>query len=158
MITAKYESYIKPAGDYEAVISKAHIEVANSGKEYISIPMTIREDVEQPCKNGKLYYTMWRRKEPTALDLEADGYSFNQIMRICEAVGIPAGTNFKDLDDILNQISWKCVVAHMEHEEYNGKKQERVKYLKKTNRPKAVAAPEYAEPAAEDEDDGDLPF
>ena len=55
MITAKYESRIKPEGDYECIISKAHIDVAKSGKEYISIPMTVREDIEQPYKKGKIF-------------------------------------------------------------------------------------------------------
>lgn len=90
--------------------------------------------------------------------MEVEGYNFDQLMRVCEAVGIPAGTNFEGLEDILNQISWKQVICHLRHNEYNGQTQEQVHYLKKTEHPTSVQAPVYAEPAAESEDDGDLPF
>ncbi len=158
MITTKYTRNLKPEGDYEVLISKVHIDVAKSGTEYISIPMTIRKDVDQPYQNAKIFYSLWKRKEPSALDMEVEGYSFDQLMRVCEAVGIPAGTSFEGLEDILNQISWKQVICHLRHNEYNGQKQEQVHYLKKTEHPTSVQAPVYAEPAAELEDDGDLPF
>lgn len=158
MITTKYTRNLKPEGDYEVLISKVYIDVAKSGTEYISIPMTIREDVDQPYQNAKIFHRIWKKKEPSALDMEVEGYSFDQLMRVCEAVGISAGTNFEGLEDILDQISWKQVICHLRHNEYNGQKQEQVYYLRKTEHPTSVQAPVYAEPAAESEDDGDLPF
>ena len=158
MITAKYESRIKPEGEYECIITKAHIDVTKSGKEYISIPMTIREDIEQPYKKGKIFYALWKRREPSALDMEVERYSFDQLMQVCEACGIPAGTNFESLEDILDKISWKPVLCRLKHDEYNGKQQEKVHYLKKTGHPVNVQAPVYAAPEPAEEDDGDLPF
>ena len=160
MITTKYTRNLKPEGDYEVLISKVHIDVTRGGTDYISIPMTIREDVDQPYKNAKIFHSIWRKKEPSALDMEVEGYNFDQLMRVCEAVGIPAGTNFEGLEDILDQISWKQVICHLRHKDnaYTGQKQEQVYYLKKTEHPTSVQAPVYAEPVAEPEDDGDLPF
>lgn len=155
MITAKYESRVKPEGDYECTIGKVYIDVAKSGKEYISVPLTIRGDVEQPYKNGKIYHAIWKRKEPSSLDMEMEGYSFSQLMQLCEACGIPSGTNFESLEDILNKISWKAVVCRLKHDEWNGQKQEKVHYFKKTAKPVKVKAPTYTEDL---EDDGDLPF
>ena len=63
MITTKYTRNLKPEGDYEVLISKVHIDVAKSGTEYISIPMTIREDVDQPYKNAKIFHRIWRKKD-----------------------------------------------------------------------------------------------
>ena len=57
MITTKYTRNLKPEGDYEVLISKVHIDVTRGGTEYISIPMTIREDVDQPYKNAKSVLT-----------------------------------------------------------------------------------------------------
>ena len=89
--------------------------------------------------------------------MEVEGYSFDQLMQVCEACGIPAGTNFESLEDILDKISWKPVLCRLKHDEYNGKQQEKVHYLKKTNHPVNVQAPEYAAPEPE-VDDGDLTF
>ena len=159
MIKTNYSGGLKPEGDYEVLIGNVHVDVAKSGKEYISVPMTIRDDVEQKYQGGKIYHSMWKRREPGKMDMEVEGYSYDQLMRLCQAVGIPSGTNFESLDDLLRQCSWKQVICHLVHEEYQGNKQERVKWLKKTEHPTEVKAPEYAGPAADDlEDDGDLPF
>ena len=41
--------------------------------------MVIRNDVEQNYKNGYIFDTLWKKKEPTNADLQVKGYSYGQI-------------------------------------------------------------------------------
>lgn len=160
MIKTNYDSnkFIKPEGEYEVMIGKVAESVTPWGKEYISIPMEIRRDVQQPYGGGKIYHNINKSRNPNTMDLEIGGYYFWRVMQLCEAVGIPSGTNFESLEDILRKISGKPVRVTLAHKKLdNGKTYENIRAVKPTQFPDISAAPVYAAPEPE-EDDGDLPF
>ena len=161
MIKTNYSGSLKPEGDYEVITGKVTECVAPSGVEYISVPMDIRKDVPgQKYGGGKIYHAIWKNSDPSALDLEVNGYYFFRIMDLCKSSGIPAVTNFESLSDILAQISFKPMRIKLEHKTSakTGKTYERIARIEVTQYPVAVQAlPEAAAPEPE-EDDGNLPF
>ena len=134
---------IKPEGNYECMIVKAE---------------------ERATKNGKLgyiFHTLWKRREPTAADMQVNGYGFGQVMALGKAAKLPDGKDYPNLEAFLADLVGKPVLVTLKHEEYNGQKQERVHYLnpsafpevhhvmKTTASPSAYAAQhpaQYAQP------------
>lgn len=169
------DNELKPEGDYEVIIARAEEKTAQSGKIYLNISMVIRNDVEQAYKNGWIFHSLWKRKEPTAADMQVNGYGFGQIMSLGKAAKLPDGKDYADLGEFLADLINKPVRVHLIHDEYNGTKRESVQYLNPTDFPQvnhtfkkkapdAFAAPQasYAaaasRPAAPDLTDEDLPF
>ena len=62
-ITTNYEQAreIIPEGTYEFKIGPASVATTKGGTEYISIPMTIRNDIDQQQKGRVLYHAIWNR-------------------------------------------------------------------------------------------------
>ena len=54
---------IIPEGDYEVMTKSVDYNTTKGGTLYISIPMVIRNDVEQECKNRHIWHAIWKRKE-----------------------------------------------------------------------------------------------
>lgn len=123
---------IKPEGNYECIIVKAEERATKNGKLGLNISMVIRNDVEQGYKNGYIFHTLWKRREPTKADMQVQGYSFGQIMALGKAAQLPDGKDYPDLAAFLADLVGKPVRATLKHEEYEGKKQERVSWLNPT--------------------------
>ena len=138
---------IKPEGDYEVLIVKAEERTTKNGKTGLNISMVIRNDVEQHYKNGYIFHTLWKRREPTAADMQVQGYGFGQVMVLGKAAQLPDGKSYDGLEDFLKDLIGKPLIATIKHDEYNGQKQERVSYLSATKFPqvrhvmKTTAAP-----------------
>lgn len=127
---------IKPEGDYECIITAIEEKTTKNGKTGLNLSMVIRNDiVGQKYGNAMLFYTLWKRKEPTEADVQVNGYGFAQVMALGKAAGLPDGKDYASLADYCNDLLNKCVIAHLEHEDYNGKTQERVKWLNPTKKP-----------------------
>lgn len=127
---------IKPAGDYECVITGIEERTTPNGKTGLNFTLTIRNDVQgQKYGNACLFYTLWKAVEPTAADMSVNGYKFGQIMSVGKAAALPDGKDYADLNAFLADLQNKCVLAHMEHDVYNGKTQERVRWLNPTKHP-----------------------
>ena len=151
-------SGIKPEGFYEVLIVKAEEKkAAKSGKVFLNLSMVIRNDVTQKFKNGYIFLSLWKRKEPTALDMQVKGYDFGQVMALGKAAGLPDGKDYSGLEEFLGDLIGKPVRVKLKHEEYNGTIQERVDYMQPTNfatvrhvmkKNVDVAADDYAKPAA----------
>lgn len=130
------ESYgIKPEGDYEVIITKAEERTTKSGSTGLNLSMVIRNDVEQKFKNGYIFHTLWKRREPTAADMQVNGYGFSQIMALGKAARLPDGKDYPDLAAFLADVVRKPVRVHLVHEEYKGEQQERVSWLEPTRYP-----------------------
>lgn len=143
---------LKPEGDYECIITKIEEKTTRNGAKGINFTLTIRKDVAQKYKGACLFYTIWRKKEPSELDAQVGGYNFSQLMSVGRAVGLPDGKDYDSLSQYLEELAGGCVRATMKHEEWNDKTYERVTYL---NPPKAapsrIAAPQslWVEQAAQ---------
>lgn len=112
---------IIPEGAYEFQIGSASLATTKGGTEYISIPMTIRKDVDQAQKGRVLFHAIWRKKEPNNMDSQIGGFNFSSVMTILKNAGIPAGTEFDSLKDMLKAVDGKPIRGTVVHDEYNGR-------------------------------------
>ena len=126
---------LKAEGNYEVIITSCEEKTNKNDKTSLNLTLTIRNDVEQKYANGCLFYTAWKAKEPTEYDLAVDGYRYSQIMSISKAANLPDGKSYKDLKEFCADLIGKCVLATLNHREYNGKTYENVQYLNPTKFP-----------------------
>ncbi len=126
--SAANEGYdVKPEGEYEVIIDSWKYKTTPKGKEAIGLKYIIRNDIEQPCKNGVIFHDIWKKHEPTDADLAAGGYNYGQLMAIYTAVGLPNSKDYNTVDEMLNDFVGEPVKITLAHELYNNKKQERVR-------------------------------
>lgn len=126
---------IKPEGEYECIIVKCEERTTRNGATGLNFTYVIRNDVEQKFKNGYIFDTLWKRKEPTQADMSVNGYGFGQIMATGKAASLPDGKDYENLDAFLADLINKPIRITIKHEEYNGKMQERVSYKDPTKFP-----------------------
>ena len=165
---------LKPEGDYEVIIDTAEVTRTQSGKDKINIVYVIRNDVQQPCQNGLIFNSIWKKKEPNADDMSVDGYNFGQLMAVAAAAKLPDDKEYASLGDFLAELSGKPMKVHLYHDDYNGKTYEKIDLHQPTEYPEikhkakpkpnaaGYAAPQTsfaaAAPAAPSEGDDDYPF
>lgn len=129
------QSTIKPEGDYECLIIDIDEYTTKNGSTGLHIKMVIRNDVDQTYKNGYIFHTLWKRKEPTEADNQVKGYSFGQVMALGKAAGLPDGKDYDSLEQFCDELIKKPMRVTLKHEEYNGKTQERVSWFNSTKFP-----------------------
>lgn len=167
MFETNYENTgnLLPEGDYECIILGAFLNATKGGTEYFSVRLAVRNDVPQRFQNKNIFHSIWRRKPEnrTADDNKVDGFSFKQMMNLCQKSGLPSGKSYKDLNELGKDLVGKCVRVTIEHTEYKGNIQESVKWISETRFPDCKHQQKKPEPAVTApgvpaEDDGDLPF
>ena len=121
-----------PEGDYEVIIQSAYEDATKGGTQYINIPLIVRNDIEQPYKNAYIWHSIWRAKNPTDRDKIFGGYLSSQLLRVCQAVGIPSDTRFEDLTALLDTLSGKLLRVKVKHNEYNNTITAKVQYINET--------------------------
>lgn len=109
-----------PQGNYETVITNAVISQTKNGKHKVGLALTIRNDIQQDCQNRVLFIDIWRKREPTAADEQVDGFNFAQLMAVSRAAQIPSGQSFESLEQFLQALCGRCLIATVKHETYNG--------------------------------------
>ena len=109
-----------PQGNYEAIITNAEIRQTKNGKYKVGLTLTIRNDIQQDCQNRVLFIDIWRKREPTPADDQADGFNFAQLMAVSRAAQIPSGQSFESLEQFLQALCGRCLIATVRHETYNG--------------------------------------
>lgn len=124
-----------PEGEYEVVIRNIEERTTPNGATGLNLSLVIRNDVEQNYKDRYIFYTLWKRKEPTAADKQVQGYGFNQVMRLAKSAGLPSGKAYETLQDMCKDLMNRPLKVTLEHREYNGKIQENVKYVNASEHP-----------------------
>lgn len=109
-----------PQGNYETVVTNAEIRQTKNGKHKVGLTLTIRNDIQQDCQNRVLFIDIWRKREPTAADEQVDGFNFAQLMAVSRAAQIPSGQSFESLEQFLQALCGRCLIATVKHETYNG--------------------------------------
>lgn len=103
-------------GVYEAVIDHAREDATNSGSEFTNFQLTIRNDLDQPHKNQKVWHRNWKAK--------ATG-KYNMVMfnTIGKAAQLDNGKTYSSFDELLEDYAGKPVQILVKNEtsEYNGK-------------------------------------
>lgn len=159
-----------PQGDYEVIIGEMKEKTMKSGAVGMNMKLIIRNDVKQNSQNRYIFHTLWKRKTPTAADMQVQGYGFNQIMYLAKAASIPAGKNYENVYDLCKDLQGRCIKVAVIHEEYNGRTSERIDSMypsdypenhheyrqKKENQSAPVAVPDLSD--FEVLSDGDVPF
>lgn len=119
-------------GTYEVIIESAVEDATDSGAEYTNFTMVIRNDLDQPHKNQKIWHRNWKAK--------ATG-KYNMLMfnTIGKAAQLENGKTYSSFDELLNDYAGKPVQVFVQNEtsEYNGKTYENlnVKSWKNTKFP-----------------------
>ena len=124
-----------PEGEYEVIIKYASEDVTKGGTMYINVTCVIRNDIEQKFKNKYVWYSIWRKKEPTPADLSCSGYSSKQIQNLSKAVKLPDGKEYENIADWCDDLKNHVFKVTIEHEEYKGKTQAKVKWTDETKYP-----------------------
>ena len=129
------QRFILPAGDYEMVVTHTQYDTTRGGTDYVNIHLTVREDVEQPHKGQRLEHPLWKSKNPNAADMAIGGYSMANLCHISRGVGLPNDMEFESLSDWMAHIRGRAVRVSVEHEEYRGNTNARVKGFYSTRFP-----------------------
>lgn len=119
-------------GVYEVIIESAVEDATPSGAEHTNFTMVIRNDLDQPHKNQKIWHRNWKAK--------ATGkYNMMMFNTIGKAAQLENGKSYNSFDELLNDYEGKPVQVFVKNEtsEYNGKTYENlnVKQWKNTNFP-----------------------
>lgn len=137
---------LKPEGDYEVLIVKIEERTNKNGKTKMNFSMVIRNDVEQAYKNGYIFHELWKRREPTAADLQVDGYGFGQVMALGQAAQLPDGKDYPNLNAFMQDLINKPVRVTLRHEKFNDREREIVSYLSPTKYPEVRHVMKTASP------------
>lgn len=126
---------ILPEGDYEVIIRNIEERTTRNGATGLNLSLVVRNDIEQKFKDRYIFYTLWKRKEPTAADKQVQGYGFNQVMRIAKSAKLPNGKAYESIMDMCEDLMHRTLKVTLEHREWNGKQQENVKYVNASEYP-----------------------
>jgi len=119
-------------GTYEVIIDHATEGATPSGAEYTEFRMTIRNDLDQPHVNLKIWERVWKAK--------ATGkYNMMMFNTIGKAAQLENGKTYNNFDELLEDYANKPVQVFVKNEtsEYKGKTYENlnVKSWNKTKFP-----------------------
>lgn len=120
---------IIPEGDYEVIVKNIEEKTTKNGATGLNFSLVVRNDVEQKCKDRYIFYTLWKRKEPTDADKQVQGYGFNQVMKVAKSAKLPNGKSYETVLDMCKDLMHKTLKVTVEHREWNGKQQENVKLV-----------------------------
>ncbi|MBT2600905.1 MULTISPECIES: DUF669 domain-containing protein [unclassified Oceanobacillus] len=112
-------------GVYEVVIESAAEDATQGGAEFTNFTMVIRNDLDQPFKNQKIWERVFKAK--------ATG-TYNMLMfnTIGKAAGLEPGKTYNTFDELLNDYRGKPLQVFVQNEtsEYNGKTYENLNVKK----------------------------
>lgn len=128
-------SDLLPEGEYETIIKYAGEDATKGGTVYINVTCVVRNDVDQKYKNKYIWHSIWHKKEPSPADIACGGYSSKQINSLSKAAGLPDGKEYATLSDWCDELKNHCIRITVEHEEYNGKTNARVKWVNESKHP-----------------------
>lgn len=125
-----------PEGRYEVVIRNVEERTTKAGAALLSFSLVIRNDVEQKQKNRYLFHSLWKKKEPTAADMQVQGYSFKQIMQLAKAAQLPNGKAYETVADLCKDLLHRPLLVQVEHDTYAGQTREKIKSVEASRFPK----------------------
>lgn len=119
-------------GVYEVVIDHASEDATKTGAEFTNFQMTIRNDLDQPFKNQKIWERVFKAKATGT-------YNMMMFNTIGKAAGLQSGKTYNSFEELLEDFRGKPLQVFVQNEtsEYNGKTYENlnVKQWNKTKFP-----------------------
>lgn len=132
----------KPEGEYEVIIKEikeyGYTNAAGEKKSRLAVKLLIRNDVDQPCKNGWLFHSYFQRKAPTKQDECTNGFSYSSLMWLSQQAGVPDGKNYETFEEFLSDLIDRCIRVKMTLDRkriYNGNPQETISAIMQTRFP-----------------------
>lgn len=152
---------IIPEGTYEVILKDGgYMDATKGGTTYMNIPMVVRNDVEQKCKNMFIWDSIWVNSSQKHIDFK--------VGSISAAISIPPGTDFGTIEQWGAFLKGKVLRVTVKHEEYQGNMQANVSGYYKTAFPdvkhvfKSKSVAVTPDPNDFEEipvpDDGEMPF
>lgn len=119
-----------PEGEYEVIIAKIEEKTSYNGSNTkLNFSLTVRNDVEQNCKDRVLFLEIWKKKTPNDMDILIENYNFMHLMNVVKHCKIPDGTQFNSVSDLCKELVHKCIRVKVHHDEYNGKTSAKIDQL-----------------------------
>ena len=119
-----------PTAEYEMVIADVKEKSTPNGKESLNISLIVRNDLKQvPAlseTNGK-YADRWVFADEWKRDIDGRYiYKMDNFMHYLAAVGVPEGTDIKDMEHMFELLRGKPVNVYVKKENntYNGETKE----------------------------------
>lgn len=117
-------------GNYEVIIDHVTEGATQTGSEYANVQMTIRNDLDQPFTNNKVWHRIWKTK--------ATG-QYNMIMfnTIGNAIGLDSKKEYSGMDELLDDYERQPLLIFVKNEksDYDGNVYLEVKSWKKSKFP-----------------------
>lgn len=134
--STNYEADNIPEGNYECIIKQAGVTATPGGTLYFSVRFVVRNDVQQKYQNRSIFHTIWQKKpeKQTEEDKSVEGFSYKQLMNLCQYAGLPSGKSYDSLNDLGEDLRGKCVLINVKYQEWNGKPQINI-WCNKTKNP-----------------------
>lgn len=103
-------------GTYEVIIEQVGEDATPSGAEFTNFQMVIRNDLDQPFKNQKIWHRNWKAKA-------TNKYNMMMFNTIGKAAQLENGKTYNSFEELLNDYEGKPVQVFVQNEtsEYNGK-------------------------------------
>lgn len=113
-----------PKGKYEMVIKSADLKSSKAGQEYINVTFVVRNDLDN-VPNLKYFNGKYRNRYVFAAiftDKETNQYKQEDLMYYLQAARVPEGTQIADMQQFLDLLAGKPVLAYVSQREitYNG--------------------------------------
>lgn len=119
-----------PTAEYEMIIQDVKEKSTPNGKESLNISLVVRNDLKQvpvlAQSNGK-YADRWVFADEWKRDIGGRYiYKMDNFMHYLAAVGIPEGTEIKDMEHLFELLRGKLVNVYVKKEDntYNGETKE----------------------------------
>ena len=122
---------IIPEGNFECVISDAKTMTSSvKGTPGINLTLTVRNDVEQECKNRTMFDTFW-------LSDKARPYSEKKMNTISTCGNFENGREFDSDDAWCAEVVGVAALVVVKHrfDDYAGEEKANVSYYKRTEQP-----------------------
>lgn len=150
---------IVPEGEYEFVITACGINATRGGTEYIDVQLTIRNDLDQKCRNRVVYAPIWRRKAPKEEDMACDGFMASAINQLSRAAGLENGKTYAGIEQWCQDLMGKPLRGRVYHEDYKGRTSAKVNRLSPTEFPQVqhLGLRQALAPVTQESDE-DCPF
>jgi len=102
-------------GTYEVIIDQVGEDAAKTGTEFVNFRMAIRNDIDQPHQNQKMWHRVWKSKQ-------TNQYSPVMFNTIGKAAQLQNGKTYNSLDELLQDFQGKPVQVTVKNEtsEHNG--------------------------------------
>jgi len=155
-IKTDYSEKLIKDGEYEVTVSLARSMLSKAGTtEFLRITFAMRTDVDGQ-ERGNIDDVVFKNKE-------TGEYNARRLNNLCKSAGIPEGTVFEDVEDLLKSLegsNLRIVVKTM-FDDYRQKEINKISYFKPTAQPLLKAGQNTSnktETAKVEVKDEDLPW